>query len=777
MLSSLALATVFQSQPIIYDLYLGDTVIGKSEYVRSENGDITSKSSMNVQGFVLDSTATLHIEKGQITSFVSRDNTSQNGKVLRTLGTKYENGQGVISGTGIPERKFTVRPTLPMFSNYHPQLLEGLSKKIDFTKATKQSITLYVMEAGQEAPLTFVPGKSRTVTIGDRNETIRYCTLELGELKIEMAFNEGGDYLGMFVPSQKLTCVLSGYKGIFADPLAAHRDLSPVAFQTKSSDIRIPLRDGVETVATIVRPTKPGKYPIVLNRTPYGRKTTLTDADMFASRGYIFIAQDVRGTGESKGSFDPFVHEQKDGYDTLDWISKQEWCDGNVGMIGASYGGYVQWAAAVEQHPVLKCLIPQVSPPSSAMWNIPYERGVPMMMTDLWWLRIVDNPEGQNLLGALDAVKNLKKMVTLPLKDLDNQVLGFNSKIFDTWMSRDTGAKWPGFHFDDKMKSVKIPALHISGWFDGDEIGTQRNWDLVTRGGNKSQSLIYGPWTHFFNTTRILGDVDFGESAIMELDSVYLRWFDHWLKKRPVGLEKTPKVQYFVMGENKWHTSATWPPAEGNLTNLFVKFGKKSTGFRSTATMSTTKPTRTTQVATTYDPSKEKVEVDTLDVGDTSGSIFVDKSNFGNDTIVIRSAPFTKDTIVTGTMRFAFDFTCSAVDTDFFVFAFDQTQRGKYFPAFRPAKLRASYLTSVDKRTPLVPGKKYRAVMELWDSAHQFKKGHQLTIVVRSSLFPANARNLGTLDPIVSGTKSVIQKVKFLSSPSSPATLSFYTVK
>lgn len=776
MLASIALASVFQSDPVISEIFLGDTVAGHNSYVCGSNGEVTSKSSMVIQGYNIDGTATLTLSNGEITKLVSTEKTSQNGKVLQSLDVVYENGAGTLTATGAPARKFTTKPTMPLFTNFHPQFLQGIDKKLDFTKTLPQTVKAFVLEAGQEVPMSFTPTKSRSVSVDGSARVIKYVDLHIGELNIEMAFKEDGEYLGMYVPSQKLTVVLKGYKSVFSDALSKYPELSQPTYKTRTSDATIPMRDGTSTVGTIVSPTQPGKYPVILNRTPYGRKAGLVDADMFATRGYIYISQDVRGTGDSKGKFDPFINECKDGYDSIDWISKQDWCDGNVGMIGASYGGYVQWAAAVEQHPALKCLIPQVSPPSSAMWNIPYERGVPILMSDLWWLRIVDNPEGQNMLGALGAVNNLKKMVTLPLKDVDNKVLGFNSKIFDTWLSRDNGTKWKGFHFDDQMKNVKIPALHISGWFDGDEIGTQRNWDLVTKGGNNKQRLIYGPWTHFFNTTRRIMDVDFGADSILELDSVYLRWFDHWLKSRQVNAEKDPAVMYFVMGENKWRTSSTWPPAEGKKTTLFANFSSKNLGSKSLATLSARRPSKTTRATTTYDPKKDKVTVDSMNPGDTSGTAFLKDKDL-DGAVILRSAPFTQDTIITGKMTFAFDFTCSAKDTDFFVMVLDQGTNKKYFPAFRPAKLRASYLDSVMTQKPLVPGKKYRAVMDLWDSAHQFKKGHRLTVVVTQSMFPASARNLGTAEPILNATKSVSQRVQIQSSSKSPAALSFYTVK
>src|SRR5262249_52028643 len=145
-----------------------------------------------------------------------------------------------------------------------------------------------------------------------------------------------------------------------------YKELSQPTFAVKvEKGIKIPMRDGVNLVHDMARPAVEGKYPTILIRTPYGRTGSMADGEWWAKRGYVLIAQDVRGREDSDGDWDPFVAERKDGKDTIDWIAKQPWSDGKVGMIGGSYLGYVQWAAAVEHPAALKCIIPQVSPPDA----------------------------------------------------------------------------------------------------------------------------------------------------------------------------------------------------------------------------------------------------------------------------------------------------------------------------------------------------------------------------------------------------------------------------
>jgi putative CocE/NonD family hydrolase len=393
--------------------------------------------------------------------------------------------------------------------------------------------------------------------------------------------------------------------------------------ETLVEDADIKLRDGVITKATIYRPKTEGRYPVILARTPYGRKASATNANFFASRGYAFVLQDVRGTGESKGEFLPLESERPDGYDTLDWIDNQSWSNGKIGMIGASYVGFVQWAAAVENHPSLKCIVPQVSPPGSAMWNLPYDGGTLLLMSDLWWMRVVDNPNGNGAMDAMAEMKNLKALNTLPLSNVDNKMFGFNSKIYDRWLTKEGTKQWPTFDFENLIGKVQIPVLHISGWFDGDEIGTQRNWMLGRAAGKTNQWLIYGPWTHFFNSTSKLQDVDFGDHAILELDSLYLRWFDTWLKEKSVGLDKVAKSKFFVTGTNKWVETSDWPMT-GSIAQT-LQFDLASGKL-------VDKLSKATAKTYTFDPAKTKLEIDTMDIAAQNGSLFSPKKDLEGQT-------------------------------------------------------------------------------------------------------------------------------------------------
>jgi putative CocE/NonD family hydrolase len=767
---------IFQAQNIDSDIYFSGAKAGTNHYEVKPDQSIDSTSKATLQGFDIDSRLTIFKNDRKIVGLTFVETMKQGAKVLKYGKVEITDGKAKVyaSENGVPSER-SVALDSPMFATFHPQVFASVFGKIVWGKGTKQQVSTLLVEGAIQIDIGVKPIDDKKINFEGNTITTRNAELTLATVVIKGAFTSDGKFIGFDIPSQKFRMVRKGYEAAFEDPLAKFPELSQPKFDTETVQIDVPLRDGTMTKATIIKPTAPGKYPVILERTPYGRKLTAGAGDVYARRGYAYMVQDVRGTGESKGQFDPMVTERKDGYDTLNWISKQPWCDGNVGMIGASYGGFVQWAAAVEHHPVLKCIIPQVSPPASAMWNIPYENGVLTLLSDLWWLRVVDNPKGQNMLTALNEITNLKGLLTLPLEKADDKHLGFNSKIWSKFLERDTSTKWPEWNFEAQMKAVKIPAFHISGWYDGDEIGTQRNWQLLRSGGNSNQWLMYGPWTHFFNTTSKIGNVDFGKDAIVELDSQYLRWFDTWLKGKSVGLKSIPRVRYFVMGENKWRQSADWPPKESKPETRYFEFGSLNSGPKSVAKLAT-ELKGFTSAKSSFDPSKAKIEADSVSVGDSGEDMFAKDKDIPKDVIVLRTEPFDRDRLITGPVTVEFDFKSSARDTDFYAVGLDQDPVKGHFAVFKTGKLKASYLQGLDKQRFLTPGKTYRAKLLLWDGANLFKKGHRLSLMIMQSTFPSAARNLGTTEPIRTGTKMVAQKNVILSTKKSPAWIKFQVV-
>jgi uncharacterized protein len=539
------------------------------------------------------------------------------------------------------------------------------------------------------------------------------------------------------------------------DPTTLYPELSRPDLKTKTKrGVKVKMRDGVELMADIVRPADAGKYPAILARTPYGRQPlSMLEGEWWAKRGYVHIVQDVRGRNESQGDWNPFFHERRDGYDTIDWIARQPFSDGKVGMIGGSYVGWVQWAAAVEAHPALKCIVPQVSPPDP-FFNFPIDHGIPMLYSTLWWINYVRDRKVPNIPELL---KDLDKLKTLPLSRADDEVLGTNIPYYDQWLEKETPSAYAEMSFMPDMGKIKIPIMHISGWWDSDGIGTKLNWARMRSLGHKDQWLIYGPWTHRFNATSRLKDVDYGPEAIMEIDSIYLRWFDHWLKGRDVYWNKQPKVRVFVTGANRWRELEDWPDPRSKEMRFYLSSDGPANGKESVGELKPEAPREQEPDRYTYNPASVEIPRELREMKDVFelGSTEVKFEPHENDVLVYKSAPAMEEYEIGGPIELDLYFSTSAKDTDFFASLVDIDEKGIVKAIGLPGKIRARYLSGWDMPSLLIPNKVYKATIAIWDTAHQIKRGHRLGVMINSHMFPFYARNLNTGEPIKSAVRIV----------------------
>src|SRR5262245_18092933 len=292
-------------------------------------------------------------------------------------------------------------------------------------------------------------------------------------------------------------------------------------------DVRVPMRDGLTLSSDIYRPKGDQPVPVILVRTPYdnGVASWVAEGKRWASRGYAFVVQDVRGRGESDGEYYPLVTEADDGADTIAWLAAQTWSTGKVGMMGRSYVGWVQMYAAIRKTPAVNALIPTVTPPDPDR-NFPVQFGAYEPST-LSWLAAISGKTMQDI-----SEHDLRGAYShLPLYGAD-LLLGRTLKAWRDWLDHPTRDEyWKAQAYQERLKGSSIPMLHISGWYDDVLVGTTENFANLT--GHPNQFLMIGPWGHRINTSRRIGAIDFGPHAIVDLDAIYLRWFDRWLKGVP----------------------------------------------------------------------------------------------------------------------------------------------------------------------------------------------------------------------------------------------------
>ena len=334
--------------------------------------------------------------------------------------------------------------------------------------------------------------------------------------------------------------------------------------------VRIPMRDKVTLAADIWLPQKPGRYPAILVRTPYLKTLTLLGttqlAQYYANRGYVYVVQDTRGRGDSDGEFDFFFPEGHDGYDTIEWMAAQPWSDGKVGMMGLSYLGTVQWLAARERPPHLVCITPTAA---AGRWfdEIPSMGGAWGMWWGINWLNSVQGRivQSANSVGLdMNAVYKHRPLLTM------DEAFGRPMRLYREFLQHDTiDDYWKRLVFTaDDFKSITIPTLTVTGWFDGDQSGALFYWRGMRAHSpaRDQQYLIIGPWSHnqtFLGGSPKQGGFELSTEAVYDIKALYFAFFEHFLKGAAPTFD-FPRARIYEMGTNKWRDENEYTPASAH---------------------------------------------------------------------------------------------------------------------------------------------------------------------------------------------------------------------
>ncbi len=762
-------ASACASESLTLRFLLAEKEIGKEVWSLADDGSFQSSYDIDLLGRKIASTVNGRLEQNRLHSYKQTvmDPSGETKIDFDGKTVKVERG-----GKPAPEQKLVMK-TGAAFSNFNTQLVRTLIARFEPKMGARQEIETYLLDAVTHLKVTVTDRGLAPFERAGRSENVHHFRVEITMTSVDYALNEKGQVVGMDVPAQMFQAVADGYEGVFVDPTTKYPEVSQPTFTAVAEkSVKVKMRDGVELVCDVARPGGDGKFPAILTRTPYGRTPSFLEAEWWAKRGYAFVSQDCRGRGDSSGAWLPFENEKKDGFDTIAWLAKQPWCDGNVGMIGASYGGMVQWQAAVMNPPALKAIVPQVSPPS-AFFNIPWDHGVFFLWGNLWWAGVV-REKTMNFSGF--GVPSAQKLKTLPLSKLDEAIWGKTIPFYDSWLERDRPSDYPGFAYTEQIHRLRIPTLMITGWWDGDLIGTQLNWLASRRGGNSQRWLVAGPWTHMFNSSSRLGDIDYGPTAIADLDTLYLRFFDTHLKRKRAGLDKVARAQVFVTGENRWRNLDDWPPSDSKPMSLYLSAPSKANGGNGGGKLHALRPASQRPSRYTYDPSKVTVPKEMENIDPNEATTKVDLADFPNSSLLFKSDPLSADLTMIGPIRLELHFATSAKDTDFFARIFEIEPAGVMRAIQQPGKIGAKYLSGWDGPKLLRPGRGYRATIELWDVAHKFKKGSMIVISISSEMFPLYARNLNTGEPIKNATRMVVARQTIFHDAKRPSRLTFRTL-
>jgi uncharacterized protein len=525
--------------------------------------------------------------------------------------------------------------------------------------------------------------------------------------------------------------------------LAASSNAQPSPVRSEFG-VMIPMRDGVRLAADVWLPEAPGRYPVLLARTPY-MKTGLKLSEWayyFASRGYVVAIQDTRGRGDSEGTFDAFFGEGKDGYDTIEWLAAQPWSSGRVGTFGPSYLGTAQWLAAREQPPHLACMAPTAS---AGRWfeEFPYMGGA---FSPAFALAFANE-----VAGRIDQEANLeyadwaKILAHRPLLTADS-VLGRTMPLYRDWLTHSTtGPYWDRLRFSAKdFAAIDIPTLNVTGWYDGDQPGALFYWrGLMANAPHRDRHfLIVGPWRHpetFRGGSAKVGDVELTPESIIDTKATHLAFFEGCLKGQTPGID-SPRVRIYVTGANVWRTFDTYPPPAATARQLYLASGGRLSWESPTAD---SPPDRFT-----FDP-KNPVPGNLGEWGSDRREVQ------GRDDVLVYTSDVLKEPLeVIGSVVVQLQAASDARDTDFTAVLSDVAPDGRALMLGPTMGIRrARYRNGYEREELLTPGKVETYRIELFDIAHRFQPGHRLRLEISSSASPLYNPNQNTGNPVATDTE------------------------
>jgi putative CocE/NonD family hydrolase len=523
--------------------------------------------------------------------------------------------------------------------------------------------------------------------------------------------------------------------------------------------VKIPLRDGVRLNGTVYRPRNlTGPVPVILAMTPYISDRYHAYVLPAVKRGYIVVVADVRGRGSSDGQFDPFVQEPKDGYDAVEWIAKQHWFNGKVGMMGGSYGGFNQWAIAKELPPHLATIAPTAA--AHVGIDFPNDGGVGGLDQMQWISFTTGKTPNGSLFGDGGYWGDKFRQVYqkhLPFAVLDS-VVGNPSAVFQRWLAhRGYDEYWSSLSGSpDQLARLSIPIFTRTGMYDGDQIGAMEHYrNHMLHGSAEAKRrhyLMIGPWDHAGTRTPLkrFGGLTFGESSVFDMGELEADWYDWVLKDGPQPKLLPKRVVYYVTGLERWKYADDLDQIGREPVRYYLtSAGRGASELFRSGQLTTGQPAPTAADEWTYDPMDTRPgerELNAPDGGDTP--TYVDQTsalNLNGAGLVYHTQPFERETEISGFPKLTLWVTMDVPDTDLKVELYEITAEGKSI-LLDDALLRTRYRESRRDPKLATPGQPTRIEFtRLRFMSRQLAKGSRVRLLVYSpnSIFLEKNYNSG----------------------------------
>ncbi|MFK7936025.1 MAG: CocE/NonD family hydrolase [Saprospiraceae bacterium] len=573
--------------------------------------------------------------------------------------------------------------------------------------------------------------------------------------------------------------------------LSAQIEKVPPLEEIADIDIKLmmPMRDGVRLSTDVYRPKTKEKVPVIFIRTPYnfntyqnGEEYTRYKKQAYEAvkRGYALVVQNERGRYFSEGKWDILGTPLTDGYDAFTWLAEQDWCNGKIGTIGCSSTAEWQMAVAAQDHPAHAAMVPQGFGAGVGKVGDWYEqgnwyRGGAEQMLFYSWLYSVQNDPFRPRVPAGATQEDLQRVSRfydlslkapkvdwkeafqhLPLKDLLKSVQGTKGIYEDMIGRKPNDKEWfEGGLYHDEMPH-EVPSFWFVSWYDVSVGPNLALFNHVRNTASKevadNQYLVIAPTLHcrFTRATEntIVGERSVGDARLNYSEQIY-DWWDLTSKGEDNDVRaKTPRVQYYTMGSNKWQAAESWPPEAAQMTTYYLHSNGRANSLFGDGTLKAALPKKDApNDEFVYDPLNPVPSVGG-NVCCTGGAIDGGARNQKQletraDILVYTTPPLTEGVEVSGFIESTLYVGSDAKDTDFTMKLIDVAPDGTAYNLDETI-FRARYREGFDKEVMMREGEVYKLELSPLNTSNFFKAGHQIRIEISSSNFPRFARNLNT---------------------------------
>lgn len=531
------------------------------------------------------------------------------------------------------------------------------------------------------------------------------------------------------------------------------------------------MRDGTKLSADLYLPGTKGPFPTIVERVPIFKERDITSYmfDFLVKKGFAIISQDSASRWHKEGVIRPFFStdwtDAEDGYDTIEWVAMQPWCNGKVGSFGYSYSSWTAWVLATQKPPHLAALFCGGMVPKSTDWQMGgvFRIGRQLQKTlgpmATYNQKKFKKPFGPSNIEEYqyqeDCTNKNKWLWYLPIKELPLEMIGDLKKRFHDWLDNINIDRW---NLDEYFEKIDLPVFHFTSWYDRLSRTVHMFKGMREKGASeetrRNQRMIIGPWSHMdwakgktIKNSNIailsgkVGQVDFGNEAQIDLPRIVCQWFEYWLMEKKNNIMNKPPVQLFIMGANSWRGENSWPIKRSVLTDFYLH----SKGYANTpfgdGWLNNNTPGNEPPDKYFYDPRDPVMTLYNANYQDEPHDQRV--LDHRRDILVYQTEVLRNPIEVTGEPLLILYASSSVPDTDFTVKLIDVWPNG-FSQDLCYGIVRTRFRDGFQEPKMMKKGEIYELKIRLLPTSNLFKVGHKIRVDISSSDFPNFDRNHNT---------------------------------